>query len=466
MRFRVERDSLGKKKVPADAYYGVFTQRALENFPVSGWPVSPLLIESLLEIKLAAAQANARLGVLDRKKGAAIVRAAREALHGRFAKDFALDAFTAGGGTPWNMNANEVIANRANELLSGKKGKYDRVHPNDHVNLGQSSNDVIPTAGRLMALKQAEELLEGVEVVEAACKRKAKEFRRVLKSARTHLQDAVPITLGQEFAAYAEGMGKARKRIQTATESVRLLGIGGTAVGTGLNSHPRFAGAMVKNLRKITGLRLGNARNLVEATNSMADFVELMNAVEEYAIELNRLCNDLRLLASGPYTGFNELKLPEVEPGSSIMPGKVNPSVPEVVNMVCFQVSGLAHAVRLAAMGGQLELNVFAPSVVLNVGRSQQILANASKILARDCLRGIRVNKMACGYYFDYSAGIATALTPVLGYARAAEIVKHAQKQGKSVRQALAEESGLDGKQLRAWLNAASLTKPNLKPRK
>ncbi|HIH16699.1 MAG TPA: aspartate ammonia-lyase, partial [Candidatus Diapherotrites archaeon] len=232
MRFRVERDSLGKKKVPADAYYGVFTQRALENFPVSGWPVSPLLIESLLEIKLAAAQANARLGVLDRKKGAAIVRAAREALHGRFAKDFALDAFTAGGGTPWNMNANEVIANRANELLSGKKGKYDRVHPNDHVNLGQSSNDVIPTAGRLMALKQAEELLEGVEVVEAACKRKAKEFRRVLKSARTHLQDAVPITWGQVFGGWAEAVRAAAAALRASQAGLAAIGLGGTAVGT------------------------------------------------------------------------------------------------------------------------------------------------------------------------------------------------------------------------------------------
>lgn len=465
-RFREERDSIGPKRVPADAYYGIFTQRALENFPISGLRPSRELIESIIEIKLAAARANAELGVLDARLARAIIRAAKEALRGRFDGEFVLGVFTAGAGTPFNMNANEVLANRANELLGGRKGEYSPVHPNDHVNLSQSSNDVIPTAIRLMALKLTAGLIDGAGLVAEECTAKAWRFRKLLKSARTHLQDAVPITLGQELAAYAESVRKSIARISAASANVRRLGIGATAAGTGINSHPRYARLVVKRLREVTGLDLGRARNLVEATHSMADLLELGHAVEEYAVELHRIANDLRLLSSGPATGLDELQLPEVEPGSSIMPGKVNPSIPEMVNMVCFQVFGAMEAVRHAAAGGQLELNVFTPAIAFNLGTSIEILGRASRVLARKCLAGMEANETACRRYAERSAGIATALTPAIGYARAAELVKKALEEGRSVREVLARDSGLGEQELRRLLDPAALTRPNLRARR
>jgi aspartate ammonia-lyase len=462
-RFRTERDSIGSKKVPADAYHGIFTQRARENFPISGWRPARELIESIIEVKLAAARANAELGVLDARCARAIIRAAREALRGRFDGEFALDVFTAGAGTPFNMNVNEVLANRANEILGGRKGEYSPVHPNDHVNLSQSSNDVIPTAIRLMALKLAAGLIDGAGLVARECEAKARRFRGLLKSARTHLQDAVPITLGQELAAYAVSVRKSISRIRAATASVRRLGIGATAAGTGINSHPRYARLVVRRLRESTGLDLGRARDLVEATHSMADLLELGHAVEEYAIELGRIANDLRLLSSGPATGLDEVRLPEVEPGSSIMPGKVNPSVPEMVNMVCFQVLGCMEAVRHAAAGGQLELNVFTPAIAFNLGTSLAILARASSVLARKCLAGLDANLVSCRRHAEGSAGIATALTPAIGYARAAELVKRALREGASVREVLARDSGLGERELRRLLDPAVVTRPNLR---
>jgi aspartate ammonia-lyase len=465
-RFRTERDSIGVKNVPADAYYGIFTQRALENFPIGGSRPSWELIESIIEIKLAAARANSELKVLSPRLAGAIIRAAREALRGRFDGEFVLGVFTAGAGTPFNMNVNEVLANRANELLGRRKGEYFPVHPNDHVNLSQSSNDVIPTAIRLMALKLTDRLVDGAEMVRRECAVKAGRFGKVLKSARTHLQDAVPITLGQELAAYAESVRKSIARIRAACASVRRLGIGATAAGTGINSHPRYARVVVKHLRELTGLDLLRARDLVEATHSMADLLELGHAVEEYAIELNRIANDLRLLSSGPATGLDELRLPEVEPGSSIMPGKVNPSIPEMVNMVCFQVFGAMEAVRHAAAGGQLELNVFTPAIALNLGTSLEILGRASRVLAERCLTGMRPNEATCRRYAERSAGIATALTPVIGYARAADLVKKALEEGRSVREVLARDSGIGERELRRLLDPAALTRPNLRARR
>jgi aspartate ammonia-lyase len=464
-RFRKERDSIGAKDVPADAYHGIFTQRALENFQISGWRPSKELTRSIIEIKLAAAEVNARLGVLDARLSRAIVRAAREALAGRFDGEFVLDVFTAGAGTPFNMNVNEVLANRANEILGGKKGDYSPVHPNDHVNLSQSSNDVIPTAIRLMALKLADGLVDGARLVEKECEAKARRWRNLLKSARTHLQDAVPITVGQTLAAWAESVRKSIARIRAATASVRRLGIGATAAGTGINSHPRYALLVVKRLREVTGLDLARAPDLVEATHSMADLLELGHAVEEYAIELGRIASDLRLLSSGPMTGLDEARLPEVEPGSSIMPGKVNPSIPEMVNMVCFQVFGAMEAVRHAAAGGQLELNVFTPAIAFNLGTSLEILGRASRTLAVKCLAGMSPNEAACRRYAERSAGIATALTPAIGYARAAELVKKALEEGSSVREVLVRDSGLPEREIRRILDPAALTRPNLRLR-
>jgi len=466
MKFRTEKDSLGAKKVPASAYYGIFTQRALENFPISGWKPDREFPYSIAEIKLAAAQANMELKVIARRVGKAIVKAAREVLAGKFDGEFVLDAFSAGAGTPFNMLLNEVIANRANELLGGKKGEYDRVHPNDHVNLGQSSNDVIPTAIRITCLKLLKKLLGDVLSVVEACAQKGEQFRKILKSARTHLQDAVPITLGQELEAHASAMLRSLIRITKASEAMHDLGLGGTAAGTGINSHPRYADLVIKKLRQISGLRLNPHGNLVEATSSMADFMELANALDEYAMELNRLSNDLRLLASGPYTGLNEIRLPEVEPGSSIMPGKVNPSIPEMVNMACFHVFGSVQAIRCAVQGGQLDLNVFTPTIAFHLHSSMRILGNASRVLAEKCLQGMGANEAACQRYFEHSAGIATALTPAIGYAKAAELVKEAEEEGKSVREMLISGSGLSRAELEKWLDPEALTHPNLKRKK
>jgi aspartate ammonia-lyase len=462
VKFRKETDSLGEKSVPANAYYGIFTQRALENFPPSGLKPDREFLYSIAEIKLAAAKANFELGLLEKKVAKAIEKAAREVLHGDFDRELVLDAITAGAGTPFNMNLNEVIANRAGELLGGRKGRYDLVHPNDHVNLGQSSNDVIPTAIRITALKLLDGLLAHIDRVIQALERNAGRFRRTLKSARTHLQDAVPITLGQGFEAYGAALSARRRRISTAGEQMRKLGIGATAVGTGINSHPRYAKRVVEHLRKITRLRLESKENLVEATSSMADTMELADAIDEYAIELNRLSNDLRLLASGPHTGLNEIKLPEVEPGSSIMPGKVNPSVPEMVNMACFHVFGSVQAIRHAVQGGQLDLNVFTPTIALHLLASMRILGNASRVLAEKCLRGLEANEEVCRSYLERSAGIATALTPLIGYARAAELVKKAAREGRSVREVLIRESGLKKEELSRWLDPLALTRPNL----
>ncbi|HVR75219.1 MAG TPA: aspartate ammonia-lyase [Planctomycetota bacterium] len=466
MKVRREKDSLGTIAVPAAAYRGAFTQRALENFPISGSRPDMELFRSIAKIKIAAAEANVKLGVLPRRIGEAISRAGREVVDGKFDGEFVLDAFTAGAGTPFHMNVNEVIANRANEILGGELGVYDHVHPNDHVNLGQSSNDVIPTAIRIAALKLLEEAIPKLDLPAKTCRKLGARFRGLLKSARTHLQDAVPITLGQELMAYAQSLEKGTARIRAASVSVRLLGIGATAAGTGINAHPGYSILVVKNLRRITGLPLGNAKDLVEATSSMADLMELANALDEHAIELNRLCNDLRLLASGPRTGLDELRLPEVEPGSSIMPGKVNPSIPEMVNMVSFQVFGAVQTVRHAVMGGQLDLNVFTPSIALNLLGMIRILGSASLVLARGCLDGLAANRDALRGHFERSAGIATALTPEIGYNRAAGLVKKAIQEGRSVREVLEAESGLDAKTLERLLDPSSITRPNLRPKR
>ncbi|MDP8256077.1 MAG: aspartate ammonia-lyase [Candidatus Alcyoniella australis] len=464
--FRTEKDSLGTKKVPQKAYYGINVARAVENFQISDERLPQALIRALALIKQAAAYANAETGLLDRKRADAIARAADEVADGALAEQFVVDAFQAGAGTSQNMNANEVIANRANELLGGKRGDYQLVHPNDHVNMGQSTNDVFPTAMRVSALLMLPELLESLDELASQLAAKGRELKSVLKSARTHLQDAVPVTLGQEFAAYAAAVSKSRRRIQRASEDLYNLGIGGSAAGTGMNTHPRYRKLIVKRLCELTGLRLKAAPDMREAMQSQACIAELSSALRGYALELGRIANDLRLLGSGPTTGLAEVRLPAVQAGSSIMPGKVNPVIAECTNMVCFQVIGNDLTINLAVSAGQLELNVMMPVMIHNLLRSMQILGATSRNLAQRCIAGIEADVERCRAYAEGSMGMATALAPYVGYLKAAEVAKRSQAQGRSIAQLAAELDGIDRKQLDKILDAASLTRPGIPGKK
>ena len=458
-RTRVERDFLGEVKVPVDAYYGIQTVRAAGNFPISGLRAHPEMVRAMARIKKAAAAANAGLGWLEKGRAAAIVRACDEIIGGKFADQLIVDVFQMGAGTSFHMNMNEVIANRAAEILGGRKGEYRLVHPNDHVNFGQSTNDVYPTAMRLSALSLLREhLLPEMRKMENALAAKAREFDQVVKSGRTHLQDAAPIRLGQEFKAYSTALGKCRKAIETAGQSLYELGIGGSAVGTGLNTPPRYRETVISHLRKLTGLKLKPAEDLAEAMQSMRPFAELSSALRVLAGELNRIANDLRLLASGPRTGLAEISLPAVAPGSSIMPGKVNPSMLEMLNMVCYQVMGCDLAVNAAAQAGQLELNVMMPVIAFNLHFMMEIMANALRQVRMGCIKGIRANAARCREYAERTLGLATALTPRIGYARAAEIAREAQKRSRTIRQVIQEKRILTPKEIDALLDFERLT--------
>jgi aspartate ammonia-lyase len=458
---RRERDSLGDKQVPADALYGIQTQRAVENFPISGLPPRPELVDGIVLVKKAAALVNRELGILPADKAEAIVRAADEVLGGAHREQFVVDPFQAGAGTSHNMNANEVLANRANELLGGgPRGVYRPIHPNDDVNRGQSSNDAIPTAIRLALQRPAGELLGALLGLDEALAAKAAEFDHVLKSARTHLQDAVPIRLGQEFAAYAVTVGKARDRLGSALEETRALHIGGTAAGTGLNTDPRYAGLMVATLSELAGVPLRAAADLVQATQSLDDFVALSAALRGAALSLIQIANDLRLLSSGPRTGIAEITLPLVQPGSSIMPGKVNPVMAEMLDMVCFHVVGSDAAVALAAQAGQLEINVMTPLVAFELLFSVQVLTAAVVVFTERCVRGIEADEENCRRWGERSLGLATALNPVIGYEAAAEVAKEAHRTGRSVPEVVLEHGILTADELSEQLDPASLTQP------
>src|SRR6266566_1045070 len=386
---RIERDPLGELAVPADALYGIQTERARRNFPISHLaPLAPL-VDAVVWIKKAAALTHKQTKRLEAKLADAIVQAADEVLAGAHREQFVVDPYQAGAGTSHNMNCNEVLANRANELLGGRRGEYQPVHPNDHVNMAQSTNDVIPTAIRLGALMQLAALIESLTRLARAFAAKGKAFDGIVKSGRTHLQDATPIRLGQEFAAYGHTVERNRDRIVRAADDLRDLGIGGTAVGTGLNAEPRYPALMVKHLRATTGLELREGKDRVQLMQSMGDAAGFSGAVRTYAADLGKIASDLRLLASGPRTGFAEILLPAVQPGSSIMPGKVNPSIPEMVNQVCFQVIGNDVTVTTAAEAGQLELNVMMPVIAHNILMSMMILSNATRVLAERCVEGI-----------------------------------------------------------------------------
>jgi aspartate ammonia-lyase len=459
---RVERDFLGTLEVPADAYYGIHTVRAARNFPISGLRAHPQMVRAMAMIKKAAAMANSGLGRLERRKAAAIVRACDEIIAGKFAGQFIVDVFQMGAGTSFHMNMNEVLANRAAEILGGRKGDYGLVHPNDHVNFGQSTNDVYPTAMRLSVLfLLRENLIPEVRKMERALAAKAREFAQVVKSGRTHLQDAAPVKLGQEFNAYGTALSKCGNAIEAAGESLYELGIGGSAVGTGLNAAPGYREDVVSRLRKLTGLRLGPAEDLAEAMQSMRPFAEVSSALRVLAGELNRIANDIRLMSSGPRTGLAEVSLPPVAPGSSIMPGKVNPSLLEMMNMVCYQVIGCDLAVNAAAQAGQLELNVMMPVIAFNLHLMLNILTNALRQVRMRCIKGIKANPARCREYAEKTLGSATALTPRIGYARAAAVAREALKTGRTIRELLLEKGILRPGEIQELLDPASLAQPH-----
>ena len=457
---RVERDSLGTLEVPADAYYGVQTARAVQNFPISGERLHIEMVRAAARIKIAAARANMEVQALDRKKGEAIVQAAEEVLAGKFDRDFVVDAYQAGAGTSFHMNVNEVIANRACEILGGKRGDHALVSPNDHVNMAQSTNDVIPTAMRLATYTLSGPVLEEMRALARALRSRAQAFSGVLKSGRTHLQDAVPVTLGQEFSAYdatvegwAEWLGRSR-------DGLLALGLGGNAVGTGINAHPEYRSRAVKHIAALTGAPFHPAENLFDAMQSMAPFVRVSSVLRGFSLDLTRIANDLRLLASGPTTGLNEINLPTVQPGSSIMPGKVNPVMLEMTNMVSYQVIGYDTTVAYAAQAGQLELNVMMPVIAHNLTRMLAILAPALRALREKCIEGITANEEVCRRYFERSTALATALNPYIGYLAAAEIAKESLKSGKTVVELVREKKLLSEEQIAKVFSAEGMTHP------
>jgi aspartate ammonia-lyase len=462
MATRIEKDSLGQKEVPADAYYGLQSVRAMENFPISGLRMHPRMVEAIVLVKKAAAFANAELGLLKPEVSKAIGAAADEVLAGKLRDHFVVDVYQMGAGTAFHMNVNEVLANRAIELLGGKKGDHAVVHPNDHVNMAQSTNDVIPTAMRIAARLLLQELLPVLSDLETALVVKAKEFDGILKSARTHLQDAVPIRLGQEFAAYAVTIGKCRELIAAAARSLEELGIGGSAAGTGLNTHPQYRFKLVEHLRAWTKIDWRTAPDMREAMQSNLPIAEASSALRLLALELIRICNDLRLLASGPTTGFAEIVLPAVQPGSSIMPGKVNPSMAEMLNMVCFQVIGNDLTVSMAVQAGQLELNVMMPVMAYNLHHSMEILKNALRVFIDRCVVGIVADADRCRRYAESSMALATALNTHIGYARAAEVVKRALREQKTIIDVVREEKLLTEAQIAQILDPIKLTEPGL----
>jgi aspartate ammonia-lyase len=456
---RIERDPLGTKRVPASAYYGIQTLRAVENFPISGLRLPAEMVRAYALIKKAAARANAAVRILDRRLASAIQRACDEVLRGRFSEQFVVDVYQAGAGTSFNMNVNEVVANRANELLGARKGSYRHVRPNDHVNMAQSTNDTFPTAMRLACLVALPSLAEAMARLEGSLRRKARQFDRVVKAGRTHLQDAVPVRLGREFGAYALAVEKARASILESARALHELNLGGTAVGTGMNAHPRYRALAIGALRRWTRLPLRPAEDLQERTQSLGDFARFSGSLRAYALELIRIANDLRLLSSGPNTGLGEIDLPAVQPGSSIMPGKVNPVIPEMVDMVGFQVLGYDVTVAAAAQAGQLELNVMMPVVAYTLLQSMRLLTTASRVFAVRCVDGITANRERCEFFAHRSLALVTALNPHIGYLNAARVAKESLRSGRSPLEIVVERRLLDPMTARRLLDPLALSR-------
>jgi aspartate ammonia-lyase len=462
MSYRIERDPLGEFQVPADAYYGVQTARALQNFPISGLTAPDSLVTATVLIKRAAAEANRELGRLRRDVADAIIAAADEILAGTLRDQFVVDVYQAGAGTSHNMNTNEVLANRAEELLGGGRGAYASVHPNDHVNMGQSTNDVFPTATRLALAMRHGALVDRCRALSAAFERHAGRYESVLKVGRTHLQDAVPITAGQQFGGHAACVAAAADVADATVPVLHELNLGATAVGTGLNAGDDYTALAVAALARLTSLPLRPASNRFRVTQSMGDVVTYSGAVRRIAVEVSKIASDLRLLSMGPRAGIAEVRLPPVQPGSSIMPGKVNPSVPEMVNQVCYQVYGCDTTVAMAADAGQLELNVMMPVMAWNALHAQRILANAIDVLRTRTVDGLEVDAARCGELLERSTAVATALSPYLGYLVTADIAKTAVASGRSIRDIVLERQLLSPADLDRILGAEAMTRPGI----
>ena len=455
---RTERDPLGEKAVPSDALYGIQTLRAVENFPISGLRPLPAFVDAVVWIKRSAALTHRETGRLDASLADAIVKAADEVLAGEHRDQFIVDVYQAGAGTSHNMNVNEVLANRANELLGSTRGSYQPVHPNDHVNMAQSTNDVIPTAMRLAALATLPALLTALDLLASALLAKGTELDDIIKSGRTHLQDATPIRLGQEFTAYGHTVERHRQKLVQAADWLRELNIGGTAVGTGINAEPAYPALMVKHLRQVSGLDLREGGDRIQLMQSMGDVATMSGAFRAYVLDLNKIANDIRLLASGPRTGLAEILLPAVQPGSSIMPGKVNPSIAEMVNQVCYQALGLDTTVAMAAEAGQLELNVMMPVITHNLVFALIIVGNATRVFAERCVSGIEADEAQCAYWLERSPALVTALAPKIGYAEAARLAKEALATGLTVRELVTQKRVLEGAELDEVLDLRAMT--------
>jgi aspartate ammonia-lyase len=463
---RREKDLLGERELPDHHYYGIQTLRAVENFPMTGIPISqyPHLIEALAAVKEGAAAANEELGLLDARIADAIARACREIRGGKLHEHFVVDVIQGGAGTSANMNANEVIANRALELLGHRRGEYSVVHPNNHVNLSQSTNDAYPTALKIAANWAIQELERSLAALRDAFRAKAEEFSDIVKMGRTQLQDAVPMTLGQEFHAYATTMGEEIERLRDVALLTREINMGATAIGTGINTDPRYAPLVREKLAEVTGLELVTSPDLIEATNDVGVFVLLSGILRRVAVKLSKICNDLRLLSSGPRTGLAEINLPAMQPGSSIMPGKVNPVIPEVVNQVCYQVIGNDLTVTMAAEAGQLQLNVFEPVIAFNIFQSVEMLGQACIVLRERCVVGITANRDRIRQLLEHSIGIVTALVPYIGYERATSLAQEALESGRGVYELILEKDWLSQQELDEILSPEGMTRPRAMP--
>ncbi len=459
--FRIETDSMGDMKVPQDVYWGAHTQRAIENFPISGFRFPRRFLRALGMVKLASATANMKLGILDKNSGNAITQSAKEVMEGKFDDQFMVDIFQTGSGTSTNMNANEVIANRANEISGGRVGDRKPVHPNDHVNMGQSSNDIIPSCIHIAALEGIENgLLPELKRLQYALEEKAKEFNDVLKIGRTHLQDAVPIRLGQEFSGYASMVKHGVQRVENVRKNLSELAIGGTAVGTGVNTHPKFAGLVIEKINELTGLRFNEAENHFEAQGSKDAVVEASSALKTVGVSLMKIANDIRWLGSGPRCGIGEIILPEVQPGSSIMPGKVNPVIAESLCQAAAQVIGNDATIAIGGISGNFELNVMMPVMAYNLLQSISLLTNATSVFTKKCISGIRANNERCEEMIEKSLAMCTALSPYIGYDKAAKLAKEAFDSGRTIREIAMEKGVLPEDELEEILNPRSMTEP------
>jgi aspartate ammonia-lyase len=459
---RIEHDMLGERQLEDSCYYGIHTLRALENFPLTGKPIHSELVRALVMIKKAAAITNTGIGILDGKIAYAIAAACDEILAGELADQFVVDCMQGGAGTSANMNANEVIANRAIELLGGSKGEYTLVHPLDHVNLSQSTNDVFPTAVRIAAIKLLVPVSEVFAELQTALQEKEEEFAAVLKVGRTELQDAVPVLLGQEFGAYAQAVARDRWRLYKVEERLRQVNLGGTAVGTGLNAERKYIFQVIEKLRELTGLGLARAEHMMDPTQNVDVFVEVSGLLKAAAVNLSKIANDLRLLSSGPRAGFGEIMLPAVQSGSSIMPGKVNPVIPEAVNQIAFRIMGNDMTITIAAQAGQLELNAFLPLIAQSLFEMLELLQKGLRMFIDKCIRGIRADTDRCRQLVEESFTLITALSCHIGYEKATELAKKCASEGKTVRQVLQEDDILDEAALKRILNPLEMTKPGI----